>query len=243
MGVRKDIYSKSQQNSEFNPRKKKFLENGKISYSSEIKRNGGLFPTQNDLDFPDLIDALGDLNFYGWDPIENPQYQKTNLGLSEADEKGVEGRWEDQILTDHAFSKHTSKVIERFQYMIDHQVPISGCPSHLRTSKNNQKFTPKRWNGGKPTFTCQSIPDDVCHYSEPRTFSVREWARLQSFPDDFVFKGKRTTGGARRAGKPDEGDFSRETPRYTQIGNAVPPRLAKSIGERIKNIILEAGIW
>jgi DNA (cytosine-5)-methyltransferase 1 len=72
-----------------------------------------------------------------------------------------------------------------------------------------------------PAHTITTLPDDLLHYSEPRIMSVRESARLQSFPDWFVFRGKYTTGGDRRI---------KECPRYTQVGNAVPPLLARSIG-------------
>ena len=54
-----------------------------------------------------------------------------------------------------------------------------------------------------------------------------EYARLQSFPDWFDFKGKYTTGGKRR---------KEECPRYTQVGNAVPPLLSKYIGRCIKKL-------
>ncbi len=70
-----------------------------------------------------------------------------------------------------------------------------------------------------PTLT--TLPDDMLHFSEPRILTVRESARLQSFPDSFVFAGKYTTGGARR---------KVECPRYTQVGNAVPPLMARAIG-------------
>ena len=70
-----------------------------------------------------------------------------------------------------------------------------------------------------PTIT--SLPDDLLHYSEPRTLTVRENARLQSFPDWFAFKGKYTTGGHRRRN---------EVPRFTQVANAVPPLLAEQLG-------------
>ena len=69
-----------------------------------------------------------------------------------------------------------------------------------------------------------TIPDDYVHYAEPRVLTVREEARLQSFPDTFEFKGKETTGGKLRG---------QEVPQYTQVGNAVPPLLAKAIGETI----------
>lgn len=70
-----------------------------------------------------------------------------------------------------------------------------------------------------PTIT--SLPEDILHYSEPRTLTVRENARLQSFPDWFAFKGNYTTGGHRRRN---------ETPRFTQVANAVPPLLAEQLG-------------
>lgn len=72
-----------------------------------------------------------------------------------------------------------------------------------------------------------TIPDDLCHYhsDHPRTLTVREMARFQSFPDWFEFKSKVTTGGKMRR-------F--EVPQYTQVGNAVPPLLAKILGETIK---------
>lgn len=53
-------------------------------------------------------------------------------------------------------------------------------------------------------------------------------ARLQSFDDSFKFLGKRTTGGPRR---------KMEVPQYTQVGNAVPPLLAKSIALEIKKAL------
>lgn len=73
-----------------------------------------------------------------------------------------------------------------------------------------------------------TIPDDLVHYDEDRTLTVREMARIQSFPDGFEFCGKMTTGGSMR---------SYEVPRYTQVGNAVPPLFAKAIGEGIAKVI------
>ncbi|NOQ16372.1 MAG: DNA (cytosine-5-)-methyltransferase [Methyloprofundus sp.] len=73
----------------------------------------------------------------------------------------------------------------------------------------------------KPSKTLTTLPDDLIHYSEPRILTVRESARIQSFPDDFVFTGKYTTGGDRR---------TKECPKYTQVGNAVPPLLGEVLG-------------
>jgi DNA (cytosine-5)-methyltransferase 1 len=122
--------------------------------------------------------------------------------------------------------------------MIDNSVSnIRDLPEDMRTKKFSQKLLPADWGEGSPTITCCSNSDDYVHYSMPRALSVREWARLQTFPDHHLFSGPRTTGGVRRAGNPDEGVWDREVPKYTQIGNAVPPMLAKAIGERVIGII------
>ncbi|MEW9836222.1 DNA cytosine methyltransferase [Mesorhizobium marinum] len=81
-----------------------------------------------------------------------------------------------------------------------------------------------------PAPTITTLPDDVLHYSEPRILTVRESARLQSFPDWFQFKGKFTTGGNLR---------TKECPRYTQVGNAVPPFFARAIGTALRQAIEE----
>ena len=77
-----------------------------------------------------------------------------------------------------------------------------------------------------PTIT--SLPDDLLHYAEPRTLTVRENARLQTFPDWVVFRGKYTTGGALRR---------QQVPRFTQVANAVPPLLAEQLGLVLFRII------
>lgn len=80
----------------------------------------------------------------------------------------------------------------------------------------------------QPSHTVTTLPDDLLHYSEPRVHSVREHARLQSFPDWFGFYGKYTTGGKKRV---------RECPRYTQVGNAVPPLLAEAAGWALAEVL------
>lgn len=77
-----------------------------------------------------------------------------------------------------------------------------------------------------PTLT--SHPDDYIHYAEPRILTVREYARIQSFPDWYQFKMKYTTGGDMR---------KKEVPRYTQIGNAIPPLFAELAGRVLIEIL------
>ena len=82
----------------------------------------------------------------------------------------------------------------------------------------------------QPAPAALSIPDDACHYdsSELRTLTVREMARIQSFPDAFKFRSKVTTGGTMRRS---------EVPQYTQVGNAVPPLLGVKLGSVISQIL------
>ena len=141
-------------------------------------------------------------------------------------------------LTDHEYSKHREDVVKKFQYMLRNHGEI---PKEYRTKKFSQRVLPRRWNKNRgPTITATSLPDDYVHYSQPRILTVREWARLQLFPDWYKFMGKRTTGGIRRAGNPREGIFDREVPKYTQIGNAVPVGLAERVGEHFKRILEDA---
>ena len=118
--------------------------------------------------------------------------------------------------------------------MIDNNGNI---PEEMRTKKFSQRLIPKRWDESGPNITATSLPDDYVPYAQPRILTVREWARLQMFPDWYKFAGKRTTGGSRRAGNPRDNNFDRELPKYTQIGNAVPVGLAKKIGSHFVNIL------
>lgn len=80
----------------------------------------------------------------------------------------------------------------------------------------------------RPSATVMTIADDYISPFEPRTFTVRELARIQSFDDSFEFLGKRTTGGLRRRV---------EIPQYSQVGNAVPPLLAKAVADEIMRVL------
>lgn len=137
-------------------------------------------------------------------------------------------------LTEQEYSNHTDTIKAKFAVMIQNNGEI---PSEMKTKKFAQRLVPRRWGPGGPNITATSLPDDYVHFSQPRTFTVREWARFQTFPDWYEFKGKRTTGGIRRAGNPREGIFDRELPKYTQIGNAVPVKLAYKIGSHLQKIL------
>jgi DNA (cytosine-5)-methyltransferase 1 len=79
-------------------------------------------------------------------------------------------------------------------------------------------------------WTLNTKADCVYHYEAPRALSVRELARLQSFPDRFAF-----TTDPRRGLLEGRHDGGPAHSRYRQVGNAVPPLLAKSVAQALRN--------
>lgn len=99
----------------------------------------------------------------------------------------------------------------------------------MRVTRLASKKHSQRWLApSAPSPTITTLPDDFVHYGQNRTLTVREMARLQSFPDSFVFCGKETTGGEKRR---------TEVPQYTQVGNAVPPRLSAALGGHLRRLL------
>lgn len=124
-------------------------------------------------------------------------------------------------------AKHRDTIRERFAGI------LATCRRGVQLSKQDRerlglgKHCTVPLDPSMPSHTLTTLPDDILHYSEPRILCVREYARLQSFPDWYAFKGKYTTGGERRV---------RECPRYTQVGNAVPPFLSECLGLLLKDL-------
>lgn len=137
--------------------------------------------------------------------------------------------------SDLRIARHADDIARRFQEIIN----ISHAEGRLNTSISNEvreRFGLKKkalrvLDPDRPSPTITSMPDDLLHYSEPRTLTVRENARLQSFPDWYSFQGKYTTGGHLR---------KKEVPRFTQVANAVPPLVARAIGEMLVALMTEA---
>lgn len=199
---------------------------------------GGFLPKPTS-DYPNIEDIFSDL------VDEKFEYG----GITKTYPANPKNKWQEEIrrcpntdmvmgkgekITEHEYSKHTLPVREKFSYMINNSGQI---PEHLKTKKFAQRLLPPKWGNKGPTITACSLPDDFVHYSQARSLTVREWARLQTFPDWYMFSGKRTTGGIRRAGNPKEAIFEREVPKYTQIGNAVPVKLAYEVGMHLKQIL------
>ena len=139
-------------------------------------------------------------------------------------------------LSDTRLARHRPEIRDRFAKIIEacHEdgrlnVTLSAA---MRETFQIKKLAIRVLDRFQPAPTITSLPDDLLHYSEPRTLTVRENARLQTFPDWFEFKGKYTTGGLRRR---------YEVPRFTQVANAVPPLLAQQLGLALQRILKTSG--
>ena len=134
-----------------------------------------------------------------------------------------------QIPDSHSFAKHTQQKLECYQNLLANY-PIRGkrIDGKIREQWGIKQrgITILDENSISPTIT--GHPEDYLHYCEPRIMTVRECARIQSFPDWYEIKRKYTTGGQMR---------KIEVPRYTQIGNAIPPLFAELAGTILKQMI------
>ena len=215
---------------------KKALLKNKNTFSDALE--GGFLPQPTN-DYPNIDEVLSDLvdstfkngsstDTYLSEPKTNWQKLiRSNQFTGESFKKG-------DVLNEHKYSNHSEIVRKRFEHMIKNNGSI---PDSLKTKKFAQRVLPSKWNDKGPNITACSLADDFVHFSQPRSLTVREWARLQTFPDWYLFAGKRTTGGIRRAGNPRESIFDRELPKYTQIGNAVPVKLAYEIGKHFLSFL------
>ena len=128
----------------------------------------------------------------------------------------------------HRFVNHSEAIIQLHNDLLQNAprgkriTPKDGFVKNLK----RRGVTVLNPDSQAPTIT--SIPDELVHYEEPRILTVREHARIQSFPDWYEFKGQYTSGGKRR---------KMEVPRYTQVGNAVPPLFAEQIGRALMEVL------
>lgn len=214
VGIRNDVYRPA---------------SGTVANGYLPEATGG-YPSIEDL-FADLVDE----DYRNGPTVRYPSAARTAVQkLLRQDPVTGKVRAKNSVLTEQEYSKHSDKIIAKFEHMIEFGGEI---PHNMKTKKFAQRVLPKVWGKDGPNITATSLPDDYVHYLQPRSLTVREWARLQMFPDWYRFSGKRTTGGLRRAGNPREGVFDREAPKYTQIGNAVPVRLAEAAGRHFIDVI------
>ena len=178
-----------------------------------------------------LKDAISDL-LMGQGTIKSPDSNGYLAGVySEPQSKYQELLRIKQVNPEpdsHRFTHHGPETIKLFNNLLINVVKGTKIHGDLRKQFNIKKRAVTVLNPESPTPTLTSHPDDYIHYSEPRILTVREYARIQSFPDWYELKGKYTTGGILR---------TKEVPRYTQLGNAIPPLFAELSGLVLQKII------
>ncbi len=150
-------------------------------------------------DLPSLISELGDeIMAYATEPQNDYQKQMRKHSKS---------------VQNHIAANHTDKVRK-----IISLVPDGGnykdLPEEYKTSRNFH-IAWTRFDSNKPAPTIDTGHRHHFHYKYNRVPTVRECARLQSFPDNFIFLGNKTQ-------------------QFRQVGNAVPPLLAQRIAEQLK---------
>ena len=204
---------------------------------SEDALEGGFIPKPTH-DYPDLVDVLGDLVDpafeYGGRTTSYPKKAESEFQERMRKDARLRPLFERVRLDEHEYSRHSERIQKKFQYMLDHGGRVH--PAY-QTKKFHTRLLPRRWGAEGPRITITSLPDDFVHYEQPRSLTVRECARMQTFPDWYKFRGLRTTGGLRRAGNPLDGNLNRTLPKYTQIANAVPVDLARAIGVHLSAIL------
>ena len=163
-----------------------------------------------------VVDSQDTKNF------KNGTYGKVNSSYQRLMKKNIDKK---SIPDSHRFAKHREETVELFERLMQASDKVLRITPQMDMVKGLKKrgVTPLKEKSVCNTIT--SIPDDYIHYAEPRIMTVREHARIQSFPDEYEFKGPYTTGGERR---------KIDVPRYTQVANAVPPLFAEQVG----NVIL-----
>lgn len=176
-------------------------------------------------------EAIGDL-LHSNGNVTCPDSPRFQVGLysepTTSYQHYIKQNYNNELPDSHRFAKHKPYiVVQNMEIMKQHVAGTRITPKNTLITdfkKRSVVFLDK--DVSSPTVTAH--PDDFIHYSEPRILTVRELARLQSFPDWFEFKGPYTTGGIRRKS---------EVPRVTQVGNAIPPLFAEQVGLAIKEII------
>lgn len=132
------------------------------------------------------------------------------------------------VADSHRFAKHQLDTVEKMAFIVNNSRRNKKVDDEIKTKFQIKKHSITLLDKEKKSPTITTLPDDYVHYCEPRILTVREYARIQSFPDWYAIKGKYTTGGKRRIV---------EVPRYTQIGNAIPPLFAEQSGLIIQELL------
>lgn len=143
------------------------------------------------------------------------------------------------LVFNHQAMRHTQRLVERFA-----EIKPGGSAYKLGSEGDSAPVTVYKSNNQRlvPSLPSLCITANFqSNYVHPvlhRNLTAREAARIQTFPDSFVFKGRRTLMSSTllaSEGRHEENHLSQ----YNQIGNAVPPLLARVLGERILEVQAE----
>lgn len=119
---------------------------------------------------------------------------------------------EESSIPNHIAMSHSEQMLNKMSYVGDggnrDEIPIEIRPK----SGDVRKYI--KYSSNKPSVCVTGDMRKIFHYEQNRALTVRELARLQSFPDNFVFKGNRIS-------------------QQQQVGNSVPPKMAEAIASAI----------
>lgn len=119
---------------------------------------------------------------------------------------------EESSIPNHIAMSHSEQMLHKMSFISDggnrNEIPVQIRPK----SGDVRKYI--RYASDKPSVTVTGDMRKIFHYEQNRALTVRELARLQSFPDDFVFKGTKIS-------------------QQQQVGNSVPPKMAEAIADVI----------
>jgi DNA (cytosine-5)-methyltransferase 1 len=180
-------------------------------------------------------DLLADLPFLhaggGKDKYSTYKKESTNYLNKTGIRNGID------ILTQHVARPHTEQDKEIYRIAVGlmkdrKRLNYNELPAKLKTHKNRHSFFDRfkvvNANAEFSHTVVAHIAKDGHYYIHPdirqnRSISIREAARLQSFPDDFYFEGVK--------------EEKNRTAAFKQIGNAVPPLMAEQIAEKLREIL------
>ena len=213
------------------------LDKDPISVFSKLVSNLDMFLNERGLSNPiGTLAAINDLR-QSIGEVDSPDTYRFKAGIYGEIESPYQKLMRNDIINleckavdSHRFVNHRGVTIKLHNDLLEKATRgkrIAPCDNVVEGLKR-RGVTVLDANMPAPTIT--SIPDDMIHYEEPRILTVREHARLQSFPDWYEIKGVYTTGGERR---------KYEVPRYTQIGNAIPPLFAEQLGIALKEVLFD----
>ncbi|HFU75950.1 MAG TPA: DNA cytosine methyltransferase [Arcobacter sp.] len=208
-------------------------EKAKVFFEKLVQNRADFFKSKNISYKTSLSDSISDL-LQSHGVVQSPDTKSFKAGVYSASNSNYQKLMREQkkltntVADSHRFANHREDTIKKFKYILKYGVPNKSIDDKLKEKFNLKKHTvvPLCQNSCTPKLT--TLPDDYIHYWEPRILTVREYARIQSFPDTYLFRGKYTTGGDRR---------KVDVPRYTQIGNAIPPLFGEQAGLVLKEMI------